>query len=120
MTFTDLRKKILDQFKAYYVEEIEVKQKVFVSPQQVNEYYQQNLDKLHKPEGVLLDSLFFAYENEKILARQHANDALETIKNPLKFAQYPKGFEDIAQKFTRENRRRCHDERHLLFHALAG
>ncbi len=100
ITLTDLKKKILDQFKAYYTEEIEVKQKIFVSPQQVNEYYQQNLDQMRTPEGVLLDSLFFPYENKKILARQHANEALAVIKNPAALAQYPKGWEGLAQNFS--------------------
>ncbi|MCX5681335.1 MAG: peptidylprolyl isomerase, partial [Candidatus Omnitrophica bacterium] len=100
MTLTDLKKKILDQYKAYYVEEIEVKQKTFVSPQQVNEYYQQNLGKAHKTEGVLMDSLFFPYEDNQMLTRQNAHEALAIIKNPLKLARYPKGFEDVAKKFS--------------------
>jgi parvulin-like peptidyl-prolyl isomerase len=100
MTLTDLRKKILDQFKSYYVEQIEVQQKVFISPQQVNEYYQKNLDQIRVPEGVLLDSIFFPYENKKFLVQKQANEALATIKDPLKFAQYPKGLEDVAQRFS--------------------
>lgn len=100
MTLTDLKKKILDQYKAYYAEQVEVKQKVFISPQQVNEYYEKNLDQFRAKEGVVLDSIFFPYENNaSFLVQQKANDALAVIKDPTKLSQYPKGLEAVAEKF---------------------
>ncbi len=101
MTLTDLKNKILDQFKAYYAEELEIKSKVMVSPQQVTEYYQQNLSKFLTPERLTLNTIFIPYEEgAKALATQHAQDALLIIKDPAQLSQYPKGFEDIAQKFS--------------------
>lgn len=100
MTLSDLKTKILEQFKAYYVEQVEVKQKIFVSPQQVNEYYQKNLDQLRIPEGVLLDSIFFPYEGNKILAQSHANQAAAILRDDAKLAEYPNGAEGVAQKFS--------------------
>jgi len=100
MTLTDLRKKILEQFKAYYAEEVEIKEKIMVSPQQVNEYYQQNPSKFLKPEHVEILSIFIPYGNDKRMATQNAQEALGIVKDPKKLSQYPKGFEDVAQKFS--------------------
>lgn len=101
MTLSDLRKKILDQYKAYYAEQVEVKQKVFVSPQQVNEYYEKNPDQFRVKEGVVLDSVFFPYENNnRFLMQQKANDALAVLKDPVKLSQYTNGLEGVAEKFS--------------------
>jgi len=100
MTMTDLRKKVLDQFKAYYAEEVEIKSKIVVSPQQVNEFYQQNLPKFLKPESVDIVSIFIPFADNKNLALQNAKDALAIVRDPAQMTQYPKGFEDVAQKFS--------------------
>lgn len=100
MTLTDLRKKVLDQFKAYYAEEIEIKEKIVVSPQQVNEYYQKNPDKFLQPEKVSLQSAFFAYGEDRRLTEQNARAAYNILKDPAKLAQYPNGFDEVVQKFS--------------------
>jgi parvulin-like peptidyl-prolyl isomerase len=100
MTLTDLRKKILNQFKAYYAEEVEIKEKIIVSPQQVTEFYQQNLPKFLKPERANITSIFIPYGEDKNLAVKNAQEALKTVKDPAQLSQYPKGFDDVAQKFS--------------------
>lgn len=100
ITLSDLRKKILDQFKAYYAEEVEIKSKIVVSPQQVNEFYQQNQSKFLKPEAVEITSIFFPFTDNKDLAMQNAKGTLGIVKDPGKLAQYPKGFDEIAPKFS--------------------
>jgi parvulin-like peptidyl-prolyl isomerase len=101
MTLTDLRKKVLDQFKAYYAEELEIKSKILVSPQQVTEFYQKNLYKFLTPERLTLNSIFIPYENSnKNLATRRAQDALAIIKDPAQLSQYPKGFDEVAQEFS--------------------
>jgi len=100
MTLSDLRKKVLDQFKAYYAEEVEIKEKISVSPQQVNEYYQKNTEKFLKPEQLSLQSAFFAYGDDQRLAEQNARAAYAIVKDPQKLSEYPQGFDEVIQKFS--------------------
>jgi parvulin-like peptidyl-prolyl isomerase len=100
MTLTDLRKKILDQFKSYYAEELEVKSKITVHPQEVTAYYQENPDQFTAPERAKVESIFIPYEVDKKLATEKAREALNIIKDPATLAQYPKGYQDVAAKFS--------------------
>jgi len=96
MTITDLRNKVSDQLKARYVVELEVKDKIFVNPQEVTEFYETNSDKFQEPEKVELDSIFIAYGEDASQARAQASEALERVRNgenfievANKYSQYP-------------------------------
>ncbi len=56
-TVTDLRNKILNQFKIKYVIEHEVKSKVFVNPQEVTDYYTSNMNDFKKSERCIFNEL---------------------------------------------------------------
>ena len=65
LNITDMRKKVVDQIKAQYIEDIRVRQRVFVSPQSVNAFYEENIHQFKKPETVVLDSIFIPFEDDK-------------------------------------------------------
>lgn len=100
MTLNDLRQKLLDQFKAYYAENIEIKEKIVVRPQQVTDYYENNREQFLTPEQISLNSAFFAYGDDQRTAQQNAHAAYEILKDPQKLSEYPQGFSEVAQKFS--------------------
>jgi len=100
MTLTDVRKKITDQLKIQYIEEIEIRSKVFVSPQDVSLFYFENKEKFQKPESVNLDSIFIAYNDNPEQAKKKAQEALDLLKNPEKLPADQRSFEAIAKKFS--------------------
>ncbi len=93
LTLTDLKNKITDQFKARYVVEFEVKKKIFVNPQEVNNYYEKNIQNFVKPERIDLESIFIPLEDDKNLSRQKADEALQAIKGG-------QDFQKVAPKYT--------------------
>lgn len=93
LTLSDLRKKITDQLKAKYIIEEEIKSKIQVSPQEVTEYYQKNINQFQRPESVDLLSISIPYtDSDKAEARQHAQDALERIKKNEDFSEVAKQY----------------------------
>ena len=92
-TVTDLRDKILAQLKIKYVIDHEVKSKVFVNPQEVTEFYEQNKDSFLKSRRVNLDSIYITFIDDKEAARARANEALALIKEG-------KDFEEVAKQYS--------------------
>ena len=90
---TDLRGKILDQLKIKYVIDHEVKSKVFVNPQEVTEFYEQNKDSFLKSRRVNLDSIYITFIDDKEAARARANEAMALIKEG-------KDFEEVAKQYS--------------------
>jgi len=83
-TITDLRNKITDQFKIQYVLDHEVKSTIYVNPQEVTDYYEKNKDKFNQDDRVHLESIYFAYGDDKEAALNKAKDVLEQIKKDEK------------------------------------
>lgn len=92
-TVTDLRDKILEQLKIKYVIDHEVKSKVFVNPQEVTEFYEENKDSFLKSRRVNLDSIYITFIGDKEAARGRAKEALALIKEG-------KDFEEVAGQYS--------------------
>lgn len=91
---TELRDKILDQLKIKFVVEHEVKSKIFVNPQEVTEFYEQNKDSFQKSERVNLESIYITFLQDKEAARQRAKEALELIGQGTDFLEVAKQYSD--------------------------
>lgn len=91
---TELRDKILDQLKIKFVVEHEVKSKIFVNPQEVTEFYEQNKDSFQKNERVNLESICITFLEDKEAARQRAKAALELIGQGADFLEVAKQYSD--------------------------
>ncbi len=92
-TVTDLRDKILEQLKIKYVIDHEVKSRVFVNPQEVTEFYEENKDSFLKSRRVNLDSIYITFIGDKEAARGRAKEALAMIKEG-------RDFEEVARQYS--------------------
>ena len=93
---TDLRDKILEQLKIKYVIDHEVKSKVFVNPQEVTEFYEENKDSFLKSRRVNLDSIYITFIDDKEAARARANEAMALIKEGRDFEEVAKQYSDSS------------------------
>ncbi|MBI3314577.1 MAG: peptidyl-prolyl cis-trans isomerase [Candidatus Omnitrophica bacterium] len=75
MSITDLKNKIINQMKAHYIVDIEVKQKIFVNPQDVTKYYEAHQDDLTRKTKYNLQSIYISFDKGKDDARQRAMEA---------------------------------------------
>ncbi|MBU4333291.1 MAG: peptidyl-prolyl cis-trans isomerase, partial [Candidatus Omnitrophica bacterium] len=91
---TKLKNKYRDQFKIQFVIEHEVKAKIYVNPQEVTDFYQNNKELFQKKQRVLLESIYIAYSNNKTAAQAKANEALGNIKSGKDFLETAKIYSD--------------------------
>ena len=92
-TITDLRNKILEQLKIKFVIDHEVKSKVFVNPQEVTEFYEENKGSFQKSRRVNLDSIYVTFTGDKEAARTRAKEAMAMLKEG-------KDFEEVAKQYS--------------------
>ncbi|MDO8580643.1 MAG: peptidyl-prolyl cis-trans isomerase [Candidatus Omnitrophota bacterium] len=94
-TITDLRNKITDQFKIKFAIDHFVRSKVFVNPQEVTNYYEENKQKFQKPEQANLQSIFIKSQDDKAAAQQKAKKAYDEIKIGKDFTEVARQYSDI-------------------------
>lgn len=84
-TLSDLRGKVTDQLKTQFVIEHEVRSKIFVNPQEVTQYYQENLNSFETKEKVELKSIYLTFGNNKTRVLRKASIALELLESGENF-----------------------------------
>jgi len=92
-TITDLRNKITEQIKITSVIEYKVRSKIYISPQEVTQYYEENINDFQIKEQINLDSILILYDNDKKATRAKANEALTQIKAG-------KDFKEVAEQYS--------------------
>ncbi len=81
VTISDIRKKIEDQFKARYVVTKEVRDKIYVNPQDVTDYYNAHLQEFRKFPRVFIQSIFVRADGpDDAPAMEKAKAALARVK----------------------------------------
>jgi parvulin-like peptidyl-prolyl isomerase len=93
-TITDLRNKILEQLKIKFAIDHEVKSKIFVNPQEVTQYFDQNKRDFQKEERVNLESIYIAFIGDKESALRRAQEALEFINKGEDFMEVSRKYSD--------------------------
>ena len=96
LTVSDLKNKILDQLKAKYIIETEVRSKIQVNPQEVTDYFKLHRADFQSPEKMSLDSIFISYKDGRDQAQEKADQALAmlTLKQGENFPEVAKEFSD--------------------------
>jgi parvulin-like peptidyl-prolyl isomerase len=76
MTVSDLKQKLTDQLKVKYDVDMEVKDKIFINPQDVTDYYNKHREEFNRKPMVNLQSIFVSFDKySKPEARSRADEA---------------------------------------------
>jgi parvulin-like peptidyl-prolyl isomerase len=76
MTVSDLKRKMNDQLKVKYEIDMEVRDKIFVNPQDVTDYYNKHMHQFNRKPMVNLQSIFVSFaKHPKQEARSRADEA---------------------------------------------
>lgn len=95
MTIGDVRERIMDQIKAKFMVDNEVRSKIFVNPQEVTDYYAQHKDDFVQKARVNLDSIFISYDNGLEAARKEAAEIHAFLKEGQDFRELSKKHSDL-------------------------
>jgi len=101
-TLTDLRTKILNQLKIKFVINHEIRSRIHVTPQEVTEFYEQNIEYFKENEKAKLDSIHIAFGDDAPNARKKAEEALKLLKEGEDFNTIAKQFSDTPSIGTIE------------------
>ena len=75
LSITDLKNKLINQMKARYIVDVEVKQKIFVNPQDVTRYYNGHRSEFTRNTKYSLQSVYVSFDHGKEEARNRAAEA---------------------------------------------
>jgi parvulin-like peptidyl-prolyl isomerase len=93
-TLTDLRNKIRDQLKIKFIVDHEVKDKIFVNPQEVTEYYENNKQQFARQERINLESIFVGHKEDKNAAQGKMDEVLKRIGEGTEFSSLMKEYSE--------------------------
>jgi parvulin-like peptidyl-prolyl isomerase len=95
MTVSDLQKKLTDQLKVKYEVDMEVRDKLFVNPQNVTEYYNKHTVEFDRKPMVNLQSIFVSFDKySKQEARSRAAEARSRLLAGEEFDKVFKKYSD--------------------------
>ena len=97
MTVSDLRGKLTDQLKVKYEVDMEVKDKIFINPQDVTDYYNKHRVEFNRKPMVNLQSIFVSFDKYgKQEARSRADEARSRMLAGEDFDKISKKYSDSS------------------------
>lgn len=93
LTLGDIKRKLIDQMKAKYTVDLEVRQKVFVNPQDVTKYYEAHKAEFNRKTRVNLDSIYVSFEKGK-------DEARHVLKEVQKKLDEGEPFDQLAKQYS--------------------
>ena len=94
-TITDLRNKIRNQLKTQFIIDHEVRSKIYVNPQEVTHYYDQNQSQFSREDRINLESIFIAYSADKKAALIKTVEAFKDVVAKKDFNDCIKQYSDM-------------------------
>lgn len=94
MSVSDLRQKITDQLKVKYEVDMEVRDKIFVNPQDVTDYYNIHMNEFDRKPTVNLQSIFVSFDK---FSKQEARSRAAEARSRLLAGE---DFDKIFQKYS--------------------
>jgi peptidyl-prolyl cis-trans isomerase SurA len=94
MTISDLQQKITDQLKVKYEVDMEVRDKIFVNPQDVTDYYNAHMSDFDRKPMVNLQSIFVSFDKH---AKQEAQTLADEARSRLLAGE---DFDKVFQKYS--------------------
>lgn len=95
MTISDLKNKMINQMKAGYIVDLEVKQKTFVNPQDVTNYYNAHMDEFTRKSRYALQSVYISFNKGKQEARNRAAEARAKMAAGEDFEKISKEYSEL-------------------------
>jgi parvulin-like peptidyl-prolyl isomerase len=102
ITIGELKKKLTDQMKAKYTVDIEVREKIFVNPQDVTKYYNEHKADFIRRKKINLDSIYISFDKDKNLARARAAEARKKLLDGEDFEKISKEYSQAPSVGTIE------------------
>jgi len=102
MTITDLKNKIINQMKAHYIVDIEVKEKIFVNPQDVTHYYEAHPDDFTRKTKYNLQSIYISFDKGRDEARKQAMEARSRLAGGEDFEKLRQEYSELPSVGTIE------------------
>lgn len=103
LTVSDLKKKLIDQMKVKYIVDLQVRDKIFVNPQDVTEYYNQHINEFERKTQMNLQSVFISFDKwAKQEAHNRAAEARARMIAGEDFDKISKEYSDAASIGTIE------------------
>ncbi len=93
ITVTDLRNKMTNQMKSKYVVDLEVRDKVFVNPEEVTRYYNDHKNEFESKAKYNLDSIYISFSKGK-------EDALKKIKEAREKLSAGAAFDVVSKEYS--------------------
>lgn len=94
MTISDLQQKITDQLKVKYEVDMEVRDKTFINPQDVTEYYNKHMSDFDRKPMVNLQSIFVSFDKH---TKQEAQTLADEARSRMKAGE---DFDKVFQKYS--------------------
>lgn len=96
MTVTDIKNKIIDQLKAKYEVDLEVRDKVFINPEDVTRYYNNHASEFETKIKYNLDSIYISFTKGKDQAMRRINEARQKLTEGAEFDMISKEYSEAA------------------------
>jgi len=97
MTVSDLQQKLTDQMKVKYEVDMEVRDKIFINPQDVTQYYNVHKSDFDRKPKVNLQSIFVSFDKyTKQVARSRADEARSRMLAGEDFDKVSKEYSDSS------------------------
>ena len=94
LTVSDLEQKLTDQLKVKYEVDMEVRDKIFVNPQDVTDYYNQHMSEFERKPRVNLQSIFVSFDKH---SKQEARTLADEARSRLLAGE---NFDQVFQKYS--------------------
>ena len=94
MSVSDLQQKLTDQLKVKYEVDMEVRDKIFVNPQDVTDYYNQHMSEFDRRPKVNLQSIFVSFDKH---SKQEASSLADEARSRMLAGE---DFDKIFQKYS--------------------
>ena len=116
MTVSDLRGKLTDQLKVKYEVDMEVKDKIFINPQDVTDYYNKHRVEFNRKPMVNLQSIFVSFDKyNKQEARSRADEARSRMLAGEDFDKISKKYSDSSSVGEVERGQMVDAVEHVVF-----
>ncbi len=116
ITIGDLKRKLMDQMKAKYTVDMEVRQKIFINPQDVTRYYDEHVNEFERKTRLNLQSIYISFDKGRQEARTRAGEArAKMISGTVDFDAIAKEYSEAPSVGTIEQGQMVPDIEEPLF-----